>query len=384
MQLPSGASPPSESRRPEDILEKGRRLLGAGAVEDAIAELRRVVRQHPDHAEAHLLLGKALALVEMPSDAVAALQRAVELRPDSAHTHYTLGTALARFGDTAGARPKFERALELDPRLSEAHVGLALILAQQKDLALARSHLALAIGQQGESRKAAYSHYLMAQVLREQREPEKALEHLAAAIARRPRYAEAYLSRGVIQQERLDDGAALESFRTAVRLAPDDAAAQAKLGAAYLRARKAEQAIPHLERALQIRPTERATRYHLCRAFRVAGRTAEADACAQKVAERLEQRAAGDVAAGVANDDGIELEAAGNLAAALERYRAAVDLDPFNTLFRRNFALALCRLGRWAEGVAEFEKVLEADPNDQDATRALYVAKEQARKQKQP
>ena len=46
----------------------------------------------------------------------------------------------------------------------------------------------------------------------------------------------------------------------------------------------------------------------------------------------------------------------------------------------RNLALAYCRLGRWDEGIAELKKVLDADPDDQDAIKALYVATEQARR----
>jgi predicted Zn-dependent protease len=62
----------------------------------------------------------------------------------------------------------------------------------------------------------------------------------------------------------------------------------------------------------------------------------------------------------------------------------AVTRDPSNTVFRRNLALALCRLGQWDEGIVELEKVLEADPDDREATRALYIAIEQARARRKP
>jgi tetratricopeptide (TPR) repeat protein len=378
------AAAQSTSLPPAQTLEEGRRLLEKGAIHDAVTLLREFTAQQPDHAEALLLLGSALALVPEPSEAVSTLRRAVELQPASAEAHFRLGTALARFGDGTAARPHFERALALNPQFPDAHVSLALVLAQARDLPSARSHLARAIKLLGNSSTAAYPHYLMAQVLREQREAEDALEHLAAAISLRPRYAAAHLSRGLIKRERLDEAGALEDFETAVRLDPEDAAARAELGAAYLRGRRAADAIPHLEQALRLQPADRSARYHLCRALRLAGRPNEAEVCAKTVAEHLKQRAAGDVAAGRANDEAIELETAGNLPAALERYRTAVALDPFNPLFRRNLALALCRLGRWEEGMGELEQVLEADPNDQSAIRALYIAREQAARQRRP
>jgi tetratricopeptide (TPR) repeat protein len=86
-----------------------------------------------------------------------------------------------------------------------------------------------------------------------------------------------------------------------------------------------------------------------------------------------------DMAAGKLNNEGVELERTGNLLAALDRYRAAIEINPFETSFRRNLALVLCRLERWTEGIAELEAVIEADPNDAAATRALYVALERVR-----
>jgi tetratricopeptide (TPR) repeat protein len=89
--------------------------------------------------------------------------------------------------------------------------------------------------------------------------------------------------------------------------------------------------------------------------------------------------AANELTSTQANNAGVELEKAGNLSGALEKYRDAVRLDPKVTVFRRNMALALCRLGRWDEGIAELREVLKEDPDDAQATKALYIAIENAR-----
>jgi tetratricopeptide (TPR) repeat protein len=86
-----------------------------------------------------------------------------------------------------------------------------------------------------------------------------------------------------------------------------------------------------------------------------------------------------DLNAGELNNEGVELEKAGEIAAALEKYRAAVEISPLQTVFRRNFALALCRLGRWEEGIAELKETLRLDPADAKSTQALYIALENAR-----
>lgn len=81
------------------------------------------------------------------------------------------------------------------------------------------------------------------------------------------------------------------------------------------------------------------------------------------------------------DNEGVELETKGNLDGALEKYRAAVELDPSQTVFRRNLALLLCRLGRWQEGIRQLREVLKNDPADTEATRALYIAVDRAKNQ---
>jgi tetratricopeptide (TPR) repeat protein len=140
------------------------------------------------------------------------------------------------------------------------------------------------------------------------------------------------------------------------------------------------EAIAHFEQALRLKPDDRRTLYKLCRAYRLVGKGQDATQCFQKVSTRVETESGRrDLAAAEANARGLELEKHGNVAAALEEYRTAVALSP-SPVLRRNMALALCRLGRWDEGIEELQKVLDAAPDDQDAIRALHLAKEQAGK----
>jgi Flp pilus assembly protein TadD len=85
------------------------------------------------------------------------------------------------------------------------------------------------------------------------------------------------------------------------------------------------------------------------------------------------------VRAGELNNQGVALEKEGKFAEALEKYRAAVTISPRQIEFRRNLALALCRLDRWTEAVVELKAVLAARPGDVDATKALYIALEKTK-----
>jgi len=372
---------PSSARRQRQIAQ-AKHLLEAGSRDRAIAILREVLHEEPENGDAHLLLGSALALAPERSGALKELQRAVELQPSSALAHFTLGTAQARFGDPEAAKRSFEKTLQLDPGFAQAHVSLAMILAQQKEWPSARDHLIRAIQIQGNTPAAAHSHYVLARVLAEQDELEKALEELNTATSMRPNYAEAFLAQGLIRRQQRNDVAAIGAFKKAVALAPEDFEAQHELGAAYLRAGDASQAVVHLRQAAKLKPGDRSTLYQLCRAHQKAGNAAETQACEKELSANIRTglaTAGNELTATQANNAGVELEEAGNLAGALEKYRAAIRLDPTQTVFRRNVALALCRLGRWEEGIAELQEVLRENPDDAEATKALYIALENAR-----
>jgi len=75
------------------------------------------LKQDSGNADAHLLLGTALALVPRRSEALAELNRAIELRPGFAPGYNTLGMVLGRFAEPDTAREAFEKAIRLDPQL---------------------------------------------------------------------------------------------------------------------------------------------------------------------------------------------------------------------------------------------------------------------------
>lgn len=363
-------------------IERAKQLLEAGSKDQAITILREFLRKEPQNGDAHLLLGSALGLVPERSEALKELQKAVELQPSSALAHFILGTAQARFGDSEAGRRSLEKALQLDPRFAQGHVSLAMILGQQHELDSAREHLIRAIEIQGDTPAAAHSHYLLAQVLAENDELEKALEELNKATSLRPDYADVFLAEGFIRKLQHNNSAAIAAFKRAAALSPHDFEAQSELGTAYLRVGDAAQAVVHLRQATKLKPDDRSTLYQLCWALQRAGRPDEASGCGQELSAKTKTwlaNAANELSATQANNAGVELEKAGNVAAALEKYRAAVRLDPTQTVFRRNVALALCRLGRWDEGVAELQEVLKENPDDAEATKALYIAQENAR-----
>jgi tetratricopeptide (TPR) repeat protein len=365
-------------------LERARKLVSVGSFDKAEAMLRQTIAADPSNIEARVLLGKTLALQGVRGEAIEQLAEAVRLNPSSATAHNEFGMVLSRFVEVRAARQEFERALELDPGMAEAHVNLSLVLAQAGELSAAGDHLDRAIELQGNHRKAAYAHYLRAKIWAAQEQIDKAMDELERAVHLRPDYATAWSDLGGLRRLALDNAGAIVALQRAVVLKPDDALAQYRLGQLYLHDGHAIKAAEHLKQALFYNPNDRATLYNLMLALRKAGRAEDTKPIEKRLAELQQQSdRASEVgfAASDLNSEGIQLERSGDIRAALAKYRAALDLDPTGFGFRLNYALALCRLGRWHDGIVELREVLRLDPDNADAAKALYVAADKTRAQ---
>jgi tetratricopeptide (TPR) repeat protein len=362
-------------RAGQNSLEKAESLLSKGATAEAVVELRQIVADDPRNVDAHLLLGIALALIGERSESINQMAAAVQNQ---------YGMVLSRFIEAKAARQEFEKALELNPALAEAHVNLSLILAQAGELISAGDHLDQAIKLQGDVRAAAYTHYLRAKIWGAENQIDKSIDELEKSIQLRPEYAEAWSDLGGMRRLSLDSSGAVQALEKAVALNPHDSTAQYRLGQLYLQDGETVKALDHLKIALLGDPSDVATLYSLDRALRKAGKLEEAKPIEKQLAG---QRAKSDRSSTVAlaasrlNDQGIALEKSGDVRAALAKYRAALDLDPTGTGFQLNYGLALCRLGRWDDGIAELREVLRLDPDNQQAAKALYIAIDQAKAQ---
>jgi tetratricopeptide (TPR) repeat protein len=365
-------------------VKKAQQLLAKGSVPEATVLLRGTVTADPGNADAHLLLGTVLALQGLRDESLAELQTAVRLRPNSAVFRDRLGEVLSRFVENDAARREFEKALQLDPRLADAHVNLSLALAQQGELDGAAGHLDRAIELLGNSQGAARAHFLRAKIWAAQNQMEKADVELKCAVRLRPDFAEAWSDLGAVRRLERDYDGAEAALDKAVELDSQNPLTEYRLGQAELENGKTDAAVRHLKIAMEYTPDDRPTLYALMRALQKTGRDEEAEFIRERVAKQLDaDRRASDVGfrATELNSEGIELEKSGDLAGAVSKYKEAVDLDPTGFGFRLNYALGLCRLRQWETAVDELQTVLKVDPNNADAQKALYIARDQIAQQ---
>lgn len=367
----------------ENQLRKAQDLLAKGSLSEAVTVLRQVVRDDPDNLDAHLSLGTALALQDLRAESLKEINTAIHLSPSSAKARNQLGVVLSRFLETDAARQAFEDALSLDPQFAEAHVNLALILAQTERLPEAHEHLDRAIVLYGNAQPAARAYFLRAKVWSAQGNNDSAISDLENATDVRPDYGDAWFDLSQLKHSKGDVSGALTASRKAVDLNPQNASAQSWLGRLYVENGDPTQAVKHLEIARSLGFDDKTTLYSLARALRATGKTEDAKRVeAEVIAVQHLNTQAGQVlftASGL-NEEGLRLEHQGDLHGALEKYGKAVDLDPTGFGFRLNYALALCRLGKWQQAITELNEVLKEDPDNADAAKALFVAREEVAK----
>ena len=368
------AQPPS--------VETAWQLIAQGKRDQAVTLLGGLIRAEPRNPDARLLLGSILMEAGKRDESIAQLREAVRLLPNSAEAHNALGEAYSAFGEMKSARPEFERAVELDPRHAQAQVNLADVLLQQGEAQRAVPHLEQAIRIIGRKPDAAYAHYLRAKAYSGDHDAAKAAAELQLAIDLRPDFAEAWSDLGDARKSLADGEGALSAFHRAVTLSPQDPVAQYRLGSQLLDSGAVHEAVEHLEAAVRLDAKNQSALNALQRALRQDGQPEEAARVARRLAELLRERDRADqrqVAAFEMNNRGAELEKAGDLRGAAEKYRAALELLPEHAGIRTNLAVALLKLGNWEEGIFQMRQALRQDPGNTKLRKALDDALAQAK-----
>jgi tetratricopeptide (TPR) repeat protein len=173
-------------------------------------------------------------------------------------------------------------------------------------------------------------------------------------VARFPSAGVAWKALGVTLKLQHQD--ALPSLARAAELLPDDAEAQANLGAALLDAGQFPEAVRSLQRALVVKPDYADAHSNLGNAWRSQGRFAEAVSSYRAAVACAPEHVALHVNLGNA------LLALGRAEEAVASYRSALSHDPDNAEILTNLAQALLALGRIDESIATVRRALALKP----------------------
>ncbi|HEX8822332.1 MAG TPA: tetratricopeptide repeat protein, partial [Archangium sp.] len=119
----------------EPKLEEGLRYLHEmDAPHPAIVAFEEILRDYPDLAVVHALLGLSWQRLDDAGRAVEEFKRAIELAPEDGKNHFYLGELYLGRQRPEAARPYLEKAVELNPLLDTAWFRLGDIHLERKDL----------------------------------------------------------------------------------------------------------------------------------------------------------------------------------------------------------------------------------------------------------
>lgn len=235
------------NQRTEEGLQKAVEFFEKAIIEDTQFSLA-----HSGLADAYGLLAHygVLGPADVWAKAASSAASAVMLDGHSAEAHTSLAHVRAtQDWDWAGAEGEYRHAIELNPRYPTAHHWYAmscLVPMGRVDEALEQMQLA-----QSLDPVSSIIARDVAVVYCYRRELDAALEHCDQTIELNPHFAPAYLTLGLIQEQRKDFDEAAAAFNRAVDLAPHSPRMHAAMARTLALSGKADQARTVLRRLEQ-------------------------------------------------------------------------------------------------------------------------------------
>jgi tetratricopeptide (TPR) repeat protein len=208
----------------------GNALIGDGQLERGQLVINSVFRDE-DSAEARLLIGSLMLLMDDGQGAVRELSRAVELNPKLPTVHAWYGRALMRMGDSEKARAAFRAELADNPNDFDSNLFMGTLLRQDKQFEEAQRYLSRAVQLRPREQ---YARYHLSAVLAALGKPEEARPLLEGVVKEFPDFVEArvLLASVYYRLNRKEDGdrerAVVQKLNSEQPAKPPDAPAPGK------------------------------------------------------------------------------------------------------------------------------------------------------------
>ena len=260
---------------PATHLELALFYRGLGDSAGAERELIACARRFPRFARAPYHLGMLYLAQGRDQEAVAPLRAAAQLSPADPLVQVNAALACFRAGDTGGANAYLRTALALDARLPEAYLLLARLNDHHGTAKIALAHLRRYLQYSPDP---APGQYLMGRIYARLGLKAEAEQWLKRAVATDPNNPDFWATLGRVYYELANVSRAQEGIRCyekALALAPNHADAHRYLGAARLQQRRFDEAVTHLNAALQVSADPGPIYYDLGRALLNSGHPTE-------------------------------------------------------------------------------------------------------------
>lgn len=236
----------------------GRAMLGKSDTAKAEAELKRTIELQPNAAEPYFMLAQIYMSGGDQKSAAASLQSAAEHSPKDPKPLFILGMVQEQQGDFAVARASYEKALSVDPKFSLALNNVAVLYAEKfneldkaadaaqkaRDLMPNEAHVADTLGW----------------ILYKKGQYARAAALLDESAEKLPDQAEIRYHLGAVQYALGDEDAARTSLQRAIELEPSAAwapEAKKRLAVLAIDSRKpSDAAVAELEKLLVANPSD--------------------------------------------------------------------------------------------------------------------------------
>lgn len=134
------ATAPARSTSVDELYQQGCEMEEVDAT-SARQTYRRLLALAPQHADAHVNLGRLLHEAGEYAEAETHYRRALEIQPDNATAAFNLGVALEDQAQVTSALQAYERALALNEQNADAHYNAARLYEKTGEYTAAVRHL---------------------------------------------------------------------------------------------------------------------------------------------------------------------------------------------------------------------------------------------------
>lgn len=222
--------------------------------QESVELLEQLREARPHHAEVHISLGNALAVLGRLRDSISAFQNALHLDANRAEAHHGLANVLRDSGEYQGAESHYRRAVQLKPDFADAFVNLGILHARRQEWKLSENCLRRALELRGEIPAA---HNELGIALAQQGRRVEAKEAFLKGLEMNPGLADAQFNLGLLAVQEGNLAEAEARFQDAVSRAPRFVNGYVELAKAMAAKGNLGQAITPLQTALQLAPRDR-------------------------------------------------------------------------------------------------------------------------------
>jgi tetratricopeptide (TPR) repeat protein len=342
------------NRAGESLFSQAAGLHRAGRLPEAISLYQKFLRDFPNEANAHNMLGIAFFQSGQLVEAVRSMDAALKLNPLITNGDFNLASVFQALGRYDEANRHYETVLRRNPQdiPSLQNSAMALSALARHEEAAERYRRVLALDPQ-----VAEAHLGLGASLYALGQIEAAIDCYGSALAIRPGYFEAHVNLGNVNTDLKHFESALDQYRKAAALRPQHPLAQLKLAETLRALGRREEAIGSYRSALALDPDNADILTNLGNELRALDRYEEAANYHERAVALTPE------SADLQRNLGVTYSALGRNERAIQCYDKALAIRPHPEAEAAKGLLHL-QEGRFAEGWSLFERRRERNSTD--------------------